>query len=486
MSLPSSLDERLAAQQAAFQAAGAPSADVRRHRLDRLLALLFEHAETFAAALAADFGTRSRTASILTEMVGVASTIEYSRKNVARWMRPRRPATAARFLGLSAEVQPTPKGVVGIIGPWNFPLNLVVLPAADAFAAGNRVMIKMSELTPRTTDAFAQTAPKYFDAVELDVVVGDVEVAQQFASLPFDHLFFTGSPAVGRHIHRAASANLVPVTLELGGKNPVVVGPKADIARSASRVARSRLVNGGQTCLCPDYVLVPSHAVENFCRATVSAIRDILPSILGNEDMCSSINDANYERVIALVEDAQSKGADVISVAPPHEQLPDSERRVIAPTLVTNVDSSMRITCEEIFGPVLVVMGYEHNDEAIDYINRRPSPLIAYWYGPDDEEFRHFVTSTRSGSVSRNDFALHMSLPQVPFGGVGHSGMGAYHGRAGFDTFSHQRPVVGSELPFSITSIAAPPFSRAKVAAGDLWVRSIRRRARRRIDRFER
>jgi coniferyl-aldehyde dehydrogenase len=479
------LSARLSRQQAAFRAEGPPSAAVRRHRVDRLVAMLFENCDALTDAMSADYGSRSPVGSVMTEIMGIGSTIEYTRKNLERWMRPTRPLAAYRLFGLRAEVEPTPKGVVGIIGPWNFPVNLVALPAAEAFAAGNRVMIKMSEVTPRTAETFASLTPRYFDQAELDIVTGGADVAAEFAGLPFDHLFFTGSPSVGRLVQRAASENLVPVTLELGGKNPVVVAPDGDLTRYADRIVRARLINGGQVCLCPDYVFVPSHGVDDFIRACTSAIRDMLPSIVGSTDYCSSVNSANFERVLGLLEDAREKGANILSVTPPGEHLPDSVTRKIAPTLVTEVNSTMKITSEEIFGPVLVVMGYVRIDDVIDYVNARPSPLAAYWYGSDSDDFRRFVKHTRSGAVARNDFALHMSFPQVPFGGVGRSGMGAYHGKHGFDTFSHQRPVVGSDLPFSLTGIAGPPFTRAKAAMAAISVRSTRRKAQRRVNAYK-
>jgi coniferyl-aldehyde dehydrogenase len=273
--------------------------------------------------------------------------------------------------------------------------------------------------------------------------------------------------------------------LELGGKNPVVIEQGADVPRYARRIARARLVNGGQACVCPDYVFVPEHALDDFVHSAAAEFRTMFPSILANQDFTSSINEANYQRVLGLLEDARAKGAHIASVVPPGEQLPDSSTRKIPPTLVTNVDADMRIAAEEIFGPVLVVMGYRLLEEAISYINARPSPLVAYWYGSEGPGFREFLRRTRTGGVARNDFALQMSLTETPFGGVGHSGTGAYHGKAGFDSFSHHRSVVGSDLPFSITSIASPPFSRPKALLGKLSVSSTRRRARRRIDAFE-
>ena len=468
-------------QRQSFVADGPPGVAVRRHRIDRLMAMVLDNTDAFVDAMAADFGTRSRSASLATELVGMVPVIEHTRSHIRQWMRAGKLMRAARLVGLHAEVQPSPLGVVGIIGPWNFPLQLVVLPAAAAFAAGNRVMIKMSEITSRTAELMHRLAPEHFADDELAVVTGGADVAAEFARLPFDHLFFTGSPSVGALVQRAAAGNLVPVTLELGGKNPVVVAPGADIARSAARIASARMVNGGQVCVCPDYVLVPDRDVQAFVDVARRTLGDMFPTILTNDDYCSSVNEANFDRVLGLIDDARERGATVEVVAPDGEMLPDRASRKIAPTIVRDVDASMRIAEEEIFGPVLMVQGYRSLDEAIDEINARPAPLVAYWFGPGDKDFRDFVRRTRSGGVARNDFAAQMIPSAAPFGGVGRSGMGAYHGKAGFDAFSHYRTVVGSDLPFSLTGSAAPPFKPGMRWYADAMVRRARNRTRRRL-----
>ncbi|MEB3029965.1 coniferyl aldehyde dehydrogenase [[Mycobacterium] nativiensis] len=468
-------------QRRSFLAEGPPSLAVRRHRIDRLLALVLDNADAFAEAMAEDFGTRSRAASLFTEVVGIIPVIEHTRAHVKAWMRSGKLLRAARLAGLRAEVQPSPLGVVGIIGPWNFPLNLVVLPASAAFAAGNRVMIKMSEITSHTAELMKQTAPNYFGDDELAVVTGGPDIAAAFAGLPFDHVFFTGSPSVGTLVQRAAAENLVPVTLELGGKNPVVVAPNADLRRSAKRIASARMVNGGQVCVCPDYVLVPDRDIDAFVDVARSTLQEMFPSILANDDYCSSVNEANYDRVLGLIGDAVERGAAVETVVPIGEVLPDRGTRKIAPTIVRDVDASMRIAEEEIFGPVLMVQGYADLDEAIEAINARPAPLVAYWFGPDGRQFRDFVRRTRSGGVARNDFAAQMIPSGAPFGGVGRSGMGAYHGKAGFDAFSHYRTVVGSDLPFSLTGTAAPPFRPGMRFYADTMLRRARNRTNRRL-----
>ncbi|OBG37949.1 aldehyde dehydrogenase family protein [Mycolicibacter heraklionensis] len=470
-------------QRRSFTDDGPPGAAVRRNRIDRLLAMVLENVDAFTEAMAHDFGTRSRAASLATEMIGIVPVVEHTRSHVRQWMRPSKLLRAARLVGLHAEVRPSPLGVVGIIGPWNFPLQLVVVPAAAAFAAGNRVMVKMSEITSHTAELMAHLAPKYFDENEFAVITGGADVAAAFAGLPFDHVFFTGSPSVGALVQRAAADNLVPVTLELGGKNPVVVAPGADIARSAKRIAAARMVNGGQVCVCPDYVLVPERDVDAFVDVARQTLRDMFPTILTNGDYCSSVNEANFDRVLGLIDDARDRGAVVETVAPDGEALPDRASRKIAPTLVRGADATMRISDEEIFGPVLIVQGYGTLDEAIETINARPAPLVAYWFGPGGKGFRSFVQRTRSGGVARNDFAAQMIPSGAPFGGVGRSGMGAYHGKAGFDAFSHYRTVVGSDLPFSMTGSAAPPFRPAMRFYADAMLRSARNRTRRRIKR---
>lgn len=474
----------LESQRAAFTADGPADAALRRNRIDRLLALVLDNADDFVEAMARDFGTRPRAGSLFTEIMGMISVIEHTRSHVRQWMRPSKLMRPARAFGLRAEVEPSPLGVVGIIGPWNFPLNLVILPASAAFAAGNRVMIKMSEVTPRTAELMKTLSGAYFSPAELSVVTGGPDVAAEFAALPFDHLFFTGSPSVGALVQQAAAANLVPVTLELGGKNPVVVAPGADMTRSAARIARGRMINGGQVCVCPDYVFVPDGHVEEFVGVVRDTLRAMFPAIVANDEYCSSVNDANFDRVVGLIEDARAKGATVEAVAPPGETLPDRATRKIAPTIVQNVDDSMLLAEEETFGPVLTVRPYRRLSDVVDYVNARPAPLVAYWFGPDDDDFRSFLRHTRSGGVARNDFGAQMIPSAAPFGGVGRSGMGAYHGKAGFDAFSHYRTVVGSDLPFTITGRAAPPFSRSTKMTTALALRMAHRRTRRRLKKF--
>lgn len=454
------LEAALLAQRAAQLADGPPTAELRRGRLDRLTVALLSRADDFADAVSADFGNRPRAATLGGEIASCVQDIGGTRRQLAGWMKPRRPQPSyMRLSGIRAWVEPSPLGVVGIIAPWNFPVALAVQPAAAAIAAGNRVMLKMSELTPRTAELMRETVAEHFAPDEFVVVTGGPDVGARFSDLPFDHLFFTGAPAIGREVARVAGANLVPVTLELGGKNPVVIATDADIAWSAGRIARARLANSGQICLSPDYVFVPTANRARFLDAAAAAFRDAAPTVLANPDYCSIVNDRHYARVTGLVQDARAKGATVIEVVPDGEAFPSPGTRRIPPTLITDATEDMTVMHEEVFGPLLTVLPYDTLDEVIGYVNARPAPLGAYWFGGDTPEFRRFTARTRSGGVTRNDFALHAGVDGLPFGGVGNSGTGYYHGRYGFDTFSHQRAVAVAPHAFTPTAMLTPPFS---------------------------
>ncbi|SHN16527.1 aldehyde dehydrogenase family protein [Cryptosporangium aurantiacum] len=470
---PHRMREILEDQRTAFLREGPPSAAVRRDRIDRLSLAVLEHADELAEALMADFGNRPLANSISSDILGSLPDIEHVRAHLEEWMQPRIiEGTAER--GTPTFVQNRPKGVVGVIGPWNFPVTLVVTPAIEALAAGNRVMLKFSEIPARTAEVFARAVAERLDSEEVAVLRGGPETSAAFSSLPFDHLFFTGSPGVGRHVAAAAGRNLVPVTLELGGKNPVVVAPDADVAVAAERISAARMMNGGQLCLCPDWVFVPRAGLDEFVDAYRASTRRYFPTVLGNPDYVTSVNDANYSRVVGLIDDAAAKGATIVPIAPDEEQgaLPDPVTRRIPPTLVLGVTEEMDIAHDEVFGPVISVRPYDTVDETIEAINAKPSPLAAYWYGADTADFQDFLRRTTSGGVTRNDMALHFGIEGTPFGGVGQSGIGAYHGRTGFDALSHQRTVTGSELPIGIAPRSMPPYTpdaldglRQKVAA---------------------
>ena len=471
-------------QRKAFLRDGPPSLALRRNRMDRLSALTYENRGALAEAIRLDFGNRPIEFSTLWDVVAALGDFAHLRRNLGKWTRPRSVMGAARPLGLRTRVQAQPLGVVGIMAPWNFPVHLLISPATAAFAAGNRVLLKASEVTPRTAVLLEQLAAQYFSPEELLVVTGGPQTSAAFCSMPLDHLLFTGSPEVGKHVQRAAADHLVPVTLELGGKNPVVVGRDADITTAASRTARARLLNGGQVCLCPDLVFVPAERCDEFVTAVERQFRRSFPTILDNPEHCTIVNDKNYERVLGLIDDARAKGATVIEAAPPGEDLPSTAQRRIAPTILRDVADDMKVMREEVFGPVLSVLPYERLDQVIDYVNARPSPLASYWLGEDSEDFRRYCAHTRNGGITRNDFILHAAIDGAPFGGVGNSGMGAYHGKAGFDTFSHYRAITESRLRGSVMGLTVPPVS-PRVGAAIEWVAGKQAaRLRKRIDRF--
>jgi coniferyl-aldehyde dehydrogenase len=375
-------------------------------------------------------------------------------------MRGSRVGTGLRLVGLDLRINSTPKGVVGIIGPWNFPIQLVIAPAAAALAAGNRVMIRPSSVTARTTAVLAAKAPEYFDLEELAIVTPTHGGGSDFSKLRFDHLFFTGSPRVGESVAVEAAKNLVPVTLELGGKNPAIVDRETDVALAAKRLALTRLINGGQVCLCPDYVFVPREHADEFVKTVVRTWKDSFPAIIENPDFTSIVNNTNYDRIVGYIANAVSLGATKHQFVPAGEALPDRATRKIPPTLLTGVTSAMAIENEEVFGPVLTVYAYDDVDEAIAHINGGDHPLTMYWYGDRNVRFDRLVQSTTSGSINGNDFGPNMASGLVPFGGIGRSGMGNYHGEWGFDTFTHKRAIAYSRLRFSGAQFMAPPYKR--------------------------
>src|SRR5699024_347789 len=352
------LTEISANQRAAFLAEGTADADTRIGRIDRLQAMILDHSEAICAAVDTDFGNRPASLTMIADVVSGLAEMDYLRKNLARWMRPHRPVRAARLAGVTMEIRAVPRGVVGIIGPWNFPLQLLIQPAAAALAAGNRVLLRPSSSTPNLAALLASIAEDYFDPTELAVITSDIASGAEFGALPFDHLFFTGSTDTGRKIQAAAAANLTPVTLELGGKNPAVVARSTGLERAAGRIGAARMVNSGQTCLSPDLAFVPIESVERFVETVLSVWRKDYPRIVGNDQYVSIIDQAAYERITALIDDAAAKGATVRTAAPADEALPDAERRLIAPTIVTGVTPEMDIYTEEVFGPVLAVFGY--------------------------------------------------------------------------------------------------------------------------------
>lgn len=435
--------DTLQAQRAAFTAELPVSIATRADRLKRLRALVQTHRARFCDALSEDFGHRSREQSMLTDIAGSIAPIDHALKHMASWARPeKRPVQfPLGLLGARARIEFQPKGVVGVIAPWNFPVNLVIGPVAGAFAAGNRVMVKTSEFTPAVAALFEELAPSVFDRAELAFFSGGPEVGQAFAALPFDHLLFTGATGIGRHILHAAADNLTPVTLELGGKSPAIIGAGADLKQAGERIAMGKLLNAGQICLAPDYVLTPAACEADVIASLKNAATAMYPTLLANPDYTSIINDRHHQRLTDWIDDARAKGARVEVVNPAGEDFGASNSRKMPLHIVSEVTDDMILMQEEIFGPVLPIVRYDGIDDAITRINRGPRPLGLYHFDRDDTERRRVLDRTISGGVTLDDVIFHISMEDLPFGGVGPSGMGAYHGRDGFRTFSHAKSV---------------------------------------------
>jgi aldehyde dehydrogenase (NAD+)/coniferyl-aldehyde dehydrogenase len=421
-------------------AAGDSNPDWRRRDawLDALERLLRENMPAIAEAIRSDFGNRSLHETQLLELFPSFEAIRHARRHLKSWMRPERRAVSMWFLPGRARVLHQPLGVVGVIVPWNYPLYLAVGPLVAALAAGNRVMVKMSEYTPATSELFARLVAKYFAADEVAVVQGDAGVAQAFARLPFGHLLFTGSTKVGYSVMRAAAENLTPVTLELGGKSPAILGPDYPLEKFAERVMVGKTMNAGQTCIAPDYVLVPAGQAREFIAAARKVVDACYPDILRTPDYSSIVGERHYRRLLGLIEDARGHGAEVVPLASAE---PDAATRRIPPVALLNVGADMQAMQEEIFGPILPVVGYRDLDEAIRYVNARPNPLALYYFDHDRGRIDHVLERTLSGGVTINDTLLHIAQDSLPFGGVGESGKGHYHGFEGFEAFSKKKAV---------------------------------------------
>jgi coniferyl-aldehyde dehydrogenase len=438
-------------QRLAFERHPYPTLAERKKKLRALRRVLQRYQDLIAEAVSADFGGRSPSETKLMEVMGPILETNHALHSLRRWMRPRRRQTELLLLTNRAWVSYQPKGVVGVIAPWNFPLYLSLGPLVAALAAGNRVMVKMSEFTPATTELLARMLGECFQEDEVAVFGGAVEAAQAFSRLPFDHLVFTGSPAVGHHVMRAAAENLTPVTLELGGKSPALVARDGSIDEAAKRIAHGKALNSGQVCVSPDYALVPREKVEAFTAAVKTAFGRLYPTVQGNPEYTAIVNEGHAQRIRALLADAAAKGAHVAACAD------TGDGRQIPLHVVTGVTQDMRIASEELFGPILPVIPYDSLDEAIAYINARPRPLALYPFGFPSETLRHLMTATHSGGMTVNDWGWHVFNHDLPFGGIGNSGMGTYHGEEGFRELSHGRAVFKRHLFFPI-GLFYPPY----------------------------
>ncbi|MGD8494775.1 MAG: coniferyl aldehyde dehydrogenase [Gemmatimonadales bacterium] len=473
------LRARFEAQRAAF-AAAAPGYDRRMEALAGLRDALRAREEELGRAVAADFGHRSFDETRMLELFPLLDQIGHARRHLKGWMRRRR-VRGTWFLWPSrAFVRYEPLGVVGVIGAWNYPVLLTLGPVVDALAAGNHVMVKPSERAPRTADVIAALLADTFPAEFVTGVLGGVEVARAFADLPFDHLLFTGSSPVAREVMRSAAANLTPVTLELGGKSPAIVHESYPLDLAVRRILTGKLYNAGQTCLAPDYVLLPAGREAAFEAASRRTVEEIYPDLAENPDYTHIVDDAHYERLRTLLEEAAAAGARLVPLAGAEaaatgagEDAP-AVGRVLPPTLVFGSIGGTRLMREEIFGPVLPVVAYRDLDEAIEFVARRPSPLALYYFDEDRARIERVLAGVQSGGVTIGDCVYQIGQRRLPFGGVGESGMGSYRGFDGFETFSHERGVM-VQRRWAVTSLFRPPYT-SRTRALVRWLLRLSRR----------
>jgi coniferyl-aldehyde dehydrogenase len=462
------MDAVLAAQRAAFTAELPVSAKTRKDRLQRAIQMLVDNAAGFVEALSEDFGHRSPDQSYMTDIVTPIKQLKHAIKHCEGWMQPeRRPLDfPLGLLGAKARIEYQPKGVIGVISPWNFPVQLTMGPIAGIFGAGNRAMVKSSEYTPTVAAFFEAVVTRYFPEDELAFFSGGPEIGQDFAKLAFDHLIFTGATGIGKHILHAAADNLTPVTLELGGKSPTIIGRSADIGQATQRIALGKMMNAGQICLAPDYLMVPRDQEAQVVEGMKAAVSVMYPTLLANPDYTSVINSRHRDRLNAYLDDAREKGADVVEVNPANEDFSASNGNKMPLYLVRNPTDDMKVMQEEIFGPVLPIKTYERVEEAIDYVNAHDRPLGLYYFGQEEGERRKVLDRTISGGTTINDVIFHVAMEDLPFGGVGPSGMGSYHGTEGFKTFSHAKSVY-TQPKINIAKLGGfmPPYGKTTKGA---------------------
>ena len=457
--------ELLRLQRESYLAEGEVSAETRIDRLDRTIDVLVANAEKISEAMNADFGCRPRQVNLMTDVTGSLENLKHAKKHLRKWMKTeKRPSMfPLGLLGGRSSIQYQPKGVVGVIAPWNFPLGMVFEPLAGVIAAGNRAMIKPSEFTPATSQLIDEMVSKTFDPTEIAVVTGGPEVGQAFSSLAFDHMVFTGATSVARHIMAAASKNLVPVTLELGGKSPTVISETADLREAIERIMVGKMLNAGQVCIAPDYVMLPEGKMDEAVAIAREVVAEMYPTLLANEQYTAMLNERHFQRMQKNIDDANERGAQVVAINPANEDFSVNPTQKIPPTLILNPDDDALCMQDEIFGPLLPLKTYTKFEDVISYINARPRPLAAYYFGKDSSEEHRFLTGTTSGGACVNDVMFHMLQKDLPFGGVGPSGMGSYHGIEGFKAFSHAKSVYKQPGKIPVTKLAGfmPPYGDA-------------------------
>jgi len=440
---------------------GTPDLGIRLDRLNRLLDMMISYQDQIPVALSKDFGHRSPMASKFTDIASVFDAIHFAKKHLKKWMKPEQRSAGSpfNFLGAKAYIQYQPLGTVGVISPWNFPFNLTFAPLAGILSAGNRTMIKPSEITPESSNLMKKMVSEFFDPDELALFCGDVSVAEAFSKLPFDHLLFTGSTSVAKHVMRAAAENLVPVTLELGGKSPVILGSSANMKLAADRVWNGKLLNSGQICLAPDYLFVHEDHVESWIQASIQSIAEMFPSFFDNDDYTSIINERHFKRLLNYLDDAEKKGARLIEFNPAKEDEGDRTHFKMLPTIILGVNEDMLVMQEEIFGPIIPIKTYSKIEDTVDYVNGHERPLGLYYFGNDKTEEAFILNNTISGGVTLNDVVFHVSQEDIPFGGIGPSGMGHYHGLEGFKRFSHAKSIYKQSSIDTVVKLTRPPFT---------------------------
>src|SRR5260221_1582065 len=456
--VPEEVREPIERQRAAALKNGRPSLAERRADLATLKSAIRANTERIAQVISADFGNRSKHETLLAEVFTTLSGIRHASRHLAKWMRPKRVSVGIEFMPARARILYQPVGVVGIISPWNYPFQLAMMPLLAALAAGNRVMLKPSELTPRTSAFMAELLAGLFPGEKVATVLGGAEIGAAFARLPFDHLLYTGSTPVGRLVIQAAAQKLTPGTAELGGKSPCIIGDDAALPSAVESIVHGKLLNAGQTCIAPDYVLVPEAKREEFINLAGQAVRKLYPSLQANPDYTSIVNERHYRRIAQYVQEARARGVRVVELNPAQETL-DAVDRKLPPTLVIDPGDELAVMRDEIFGPVLPVKAYRCLDDALDYVNRRPRPLALYYFGADPKRRDEVLSRTISGGAAVNETLLHVAVEELPFGGIGASGIGAYHGESGFQTFLHRNNVF-LQSRFNGTWLLTPPFDK--------------------------
>ena len=447
-------------QKRAYLNDGVVSNEVRHDRLERAVNVIKKNEEKLVDAMSTDFGHRSHHQSRFTDIASSIGPLRHAQKNLKRWRKSEKRSAMfpLSLLGAKARVDYQPLGVVGVISPWNFPVNLTFTPLAGVLSAGNRCMIKPSEYTPETSKAMAEAISEEFDIEEIAVVLGGPETGASFSGLPFDHLLFTGATSIAKHVLSAASENLVPVTLELGGKSPVIVGDSANMDATAGAIMAGKMMNAGQICLAPDYVFLPKTRVQDFVESSKKAVSKMFPTLLDNPDYTSVINDRHFDRISSYIDEAKQKGVEVVEINPANEDFRQQPHNKIPPTLIIDPPEELQVMQDEIFGPVMPIKSYDQVEETISYVNDRPRPLGLYYFGSNSKEESDVLNRTTSGGVTVNDVVMHVAQEDLPFGGVGPSGMGSYHGEDGFKRFSHAKAIYTQTKLGAVLEALRPPY----------------------------